>query len=107
MSDNPGLLGLITGMLIGAAITGFVFNRTYDGWEAPYLRQIEACESRNQTISMALAHANTGDVVVTSGSSCVISADPDLDEATFMGYLTSCRRGWDLRRQQKQTENEQ
>ena len=101
MSDNPGLFGLVTGMFLGTAITGFVLWDTYDGWQVPYLQEIEDCESRNQTISLALAHANTGDVVLSTSNVCVISADPDLDETTFMGYLTSCRRGWDLRRQQK------
>jgi hypothetical protein len=45
-----------------------------------------------------LSHVVKGDVVLSSGSVCVISADPTLDELTFMSYLTSCRRAWDARR---------
>lgn len=47
-----------------------------------------------------LSHMVKGDVVVSPGSVCVISADPTLDEQIFMGYLSSCRRAWDARRAQ-------
>lgn len=45
-----------------------------------------------------LSHVVTGDVVLSPGSVCVISADPTLDEHIFMSYLASCRRAWDARR---------
>jgi len=45
-----------------------------------------------------LSHVVKGDVVLSPGSVCVISADPALDEPIFMSYLASCRRAWDARR---------
>ena len=45
-----------------------------------------------------LSHVVKGDVVLSPGSVCVISADPALDEHIFMSYLASCRRAWDSQR---------
>lgn len=56
------------------------------------------CQTNLEQTSMALVHANNGAALLTVGEVCVIDARSDLDETVFTGYLTSCRKSWDLRR---------
>jgi len=59
-----------------------------------YMQKAETAES----LAGTLKHLTTGEVVLSPGSVCVISADSDLDEHVFMGYLSSCRRAWTARK---------
>jgi len=78
---------LLTGLLFLSLIAfGFALGSFYE-------------KSRKATAwADTLSHVVKGDVVLSPGSVCVISADPALDEQVFMSYLASCRRAWDAQR---------
>lgn len=79
--------------IAAAATIIFVFGFVMGGQTAKANKATEWADT--------LSHVAKGDVVLSPGPVCVISADPALDETVFMGYLTSCRKAWDFRRSQQ------